>query len=422
MDLLTLILIVFTLAVETVVLVRYFRWTYPKALGVATLMNALSFIVATVAWGMTMPYLPTYWFTLWFFTTHYLRAIATFLLVWWLARIITEICVCRFFTRNFAFGYVAAVIALVNCATLLPGSVNLAMQSKPHITPSSFTLQRFAPPLPTTSAMLFYYVPEQGEIVEYSLNSAKHRVRAHSVPPRYGYRVCANGNALVIPGASNIVWIATNDTAKMHTCVLSAPATNTALIAVSPCVTRVAIAADDLMYICHISDTMEPDTLPYPSDFTVEWVAWTADGTALCIKDNEGVSIVCPDETKPVERHDTVPSLTAAWLLPLHLASPSDAVFSSQDITITVQPEDSVTFAYNHESVTLRIKPDFVFHGIELLDDTHVFLMRIGSEIVAVDVDTHAIGHIGHGILPITTTPRYALWQETSDNSTYHDE
>lgn len=404
-----IILIVITITIETAVLSYIFKWDLAKALGITALMNIVSFLGASIALLYALSKFPTHWFHLWYMANHYIQVMTPFVLIWWGARIIIEILLCRLWAKNFPLSRVVITILLVNIVTLTPGTIRTLKASKPHVTPESFVLVEKADWIAPVQEKLIYYSLDSHALIEAAPGTDVTRDLAADAS-YHGYRIVLDGSAVLSPGVSNTLLLTMNDISNTFSYHLPQPITKPALCDISPDQKYVAVAVSNMCHIFNRENGMVTNSITCPVVSNNSWLSWTADGTAVCINDADNYAIIpWPNTSVDITYTNVLPKLAVSWATKDYYAPPGEAHYTSSQANITVNPTNGITIKSASDYSTLRISTAQRYFGIGFLSDQETFLFAIGHEILALNLRTREIGNLVDGVLPLLTKPRYRV-------------
>jgi|GEM_PF-4652261 len=387
--------IIFTLAVDAFVLWRVLRWPWLRAAGVSVLINVASVIASVFAYEVVASRIPLEWSLLHVWVRYHLALKALFFGVAYTATLAAEYLIVRQWERERNPWQLLGVVAAMNLVTMLPGAIESAVASRPRVA-DTFELTRDTPWLQSDRTRLYFFDVTSRTLNARELGGQESQVISDALPV-LGYRVGADQRMCVLSVTNTAVlsWIGATG---RYAATVPLALTNILHVDCAPDGAWYAVAVDGQVRMYALPGNTLTASV---NAANVTHITAAAQPAGVAWRGSESFGVLALDGS----------TNSALMPQPFWCWSPFEqpvatAVFTRGDVTIQVRNGygiDIWTPSYTDTFVAVR---GGSYRGLDFTPDGRSFVFVLGSEILALDIETRRVGHVCLGAAPVLTTDR----------------
>jgi len=371
--------------------------------GLSVLINVASLIAAGIAYALVAGRLPPAWSTLYVWQRYYIALQMFFFALAFAATVAAEFFICRHWEKDRNPWFLLAVVAVMNLITMAPSALESAVASRPRI-PATFTLTPTAPWLQADGAVLYFFDLQTRTLNALPLGGRQPQVLTAALPA-HGYRAGTDQRVCVLSVTNTAVFSWHSATGR---CEIAVPLALTNILHVD-CAPDGAWYATAAAGTLRIFSTADNSVTAAVDAADVAYLAAAAQPPAVCWAGANAAGVLTLDGTTNAS---SVPQ--PFWYWSPYLAPAATAVFSRGALAITVRNGEGIeikTPAYTDTFIAVR---GASYRGLGLTTDNRSFVFALGSEILALDLDTRMIGHVCQGAAAVLTAPEQRVPPESS--------
>jgi len=387
--------IVFTLAVDAFVLWRVLRWPWLRAAGVSVLINVAAVIASAFAYEVVASRMPLEWSLLHVWVRYHLAIKALFFGVAYAATLAAEYLIVRQWERARTPWQLLGVVAAMNLVTMLPGAIESAVAGRPRVA-ATFELTPNTPWLQGDRTRLYFFDYTTRTLKVRALGGQEAQVISGALPV-FGYRVGADQRMCVL-GVTNTAVLSWNSATGRCAATVPLALTNILHVECAPDGAWYAVAAGGQVRMYALPGNTLTASVNVAN---VTHITAASQPAGVAWNGTESSGVLALDGTT-----NTVSVPQPFWCWPPYEQPVATAVFTRGDVTIRVRNGygiDIMTPSYTDTFVAVR---GGSYRGLDFTPDGRSFVFVLGSEILALEIETRRAGHVCLGAAAVLTTER----------------